>query len=132
MRFAFEPTGQSRQVRRDKRHGLSGEAAKRTLTAAMAEGVMLNRRLVVVDLDAELGSVAKKGLELGGDRRIIGASEGWRGESRPGCDGEQLSYERKSNGKRRQLRPERRQAALCPSLPKREYLASQAHQSILR
>jgi hypothetical protein len=68
----------------------------------MAERVMLDRGLVVVDLDAELGGVAKKGLELGGDRRIIGASEGGRGKSRRGSNGEQLNDKRKRNDKSRQ------------------------------
>jgi hypothetical protein len=82
VRFAFRPAGRRRQVRRDKRHSLSGEAAERTLIAAMAGRVMLDGRFVVVDLNAELGRVAKERLELGRDRRVIGASESRRGQSR--------------------------------------------------
>jgi hypothetical protein len=93
MRLACESTGQRRQVWRDKRHSLSGEAAERTLIAAMAEWVMLDGRFVVVDLDAELSGVAKERLELGGDRRIIGAGESGRGKSRRRRGGEKLNDE---------------------------------------
>jgi hypothetical protein len=103
MRFAFKPAGQGRQVWRDERDGLSCEAAERALVAAMAERMMLDRRFVLVDLDAELGGVAKQRLELGGDRRIIGADESGRGESRRRRGGEKLNDERKRNGERRQL-----------------------------
>ena len=65
MRLAFKPTGQGGQVWRNKRHGLSGEAAQRTLIAAMAGRRVLGRSLVVVDLDAELGGIAKERLKLG-------------------------------------------------------------------
>jgi hypothetical protein len=71
MRFAFKPTGRRRQVWGHKHHGLSCEPAKRALIAAMAGWVVVDGRFVVVDLDAELGGVAKKRLELGGDRRVI-------------------------------------------------------------
>ena len=37
---------------------------------------------VVVDLDAELGGVAEKRLEFGGDRRVIGTGESGRGHRR--------------------------------------------------
>jgi len=93
MRLACESTGQRRQVWRDKRHSLSGEAAERTLIAAMAEWVMLDGRFVVVDLDAELSGVAKERLELGGDGRIIGAGESGRGKSRRRRGGEKLNDE---------------------------------------
>ncbi len=56
---------------------------------------MLDRRFVVVDLDAELGGVAKERLELGGDRRVVGAGESGRGESRRRRGGEKLNDERK-------------------------------------
>jgi hypothetical protein len=132
MRFAFEPTGQRRQVWRDKRDSLSGEAAERTLIAAMAGWAMLDRRFVVVDLDAKLGGVAKERLELGGDRRIIGAGESGRGKSRRRRGGEKLNDEGKRNDKRRKRRSERRQAAPCPPFPKRKCLAPEAHQNALR
>ena len=103
MRFAFKPTGQFRQVRRDKRQSLSGKAAERTLIAAMASRIVLDGRFVVADLDAELGGVAEEGLELGGDGRVICASESGRGKSRRRGGGEKLNDERKCNGKRRQL-----------------------------
>ena len=103
MRFAFKPARQRWQVWRDERDGLSGEPAEWALVAAMAERVMLDGRFVVVDLDAELSGVAKKRLELGGHRRIIGAGKSGRGESRRRRRGEKLNDERKSNGKGRQL-----------------------------
>jgi hypothetical protein len=132
MRFAFKPTGRRRQVWGHKRHSLSREPAKRTLIAAMAGSVMVDGRFVVVDLDAELSGVAKERLELSGDRRIIGAGEGRRGKSRRRGGGEKLNDERKRNDKCREPRPERRQAALWPPLPKRKCLAPEAHQNTLR
>ena len=101
MRFALKPTGQGRQVWRDKRHSLSGEAAERTLVAAMAGTGVLDRRFVVVDLDAELGGVAKQRLELGGDRRVIGAGESGRGKSRRRRGGEKLNDQRKRDDETR-------------------------------
>jgi hypothetical protein len=132
MRFASKPTVQGRQVRLDKRHSLSGESAKRTLIAAMAGRVVLDRRFVVVDLNAELGGVAKERLKLGGDRRIIGAGEGRRGKSRRRRGGEKLNDERKRNDKCGQRRAERPQAALRAPRPKRKCLATEAHQNTLR
>jgi len=128
MRLALKPTGQRRQVWRDKDHSLSGEPAKRTLIAAMAEWMMLDGRFVVVDLDAELGGVAKKRLELGGDRRVISAGESGRGKSWRRRGGEKLNDERQRNDKGREPRSERRQAALWPPLPKRKCLAPEAHE----
>ena len=65
----------------------------------MAGRCVFGRRFVVVDLDTELRSVAKDRLELGGDRRIVGASEGGRSE-RGGCSsGEKLNNERKREDK---------------------------------
>ncbi len=132
MRFAFNATGQFRQVWRDKRHSLGGEAAKRTLIAAMAKWAMLDGRLVVVDLDAELGGVAKERLELGGDRRVIGAGESGRGHRRRRGGGEKLNDERKRNDPSRQRRPERRQAALRPPRLKLKCPEPEAHQNTLR
>jgi hypothetical protein len=99
LRFAFKPTGQGRQVWLDKRYSLSGEPAKRALIAAMAGWVMLDGRLVVVALDAELSGVSKERLEFSGDRRIISAGEGRRGKSRRRGGGEKLNDERKRNDK---------------------------------
>jgi hypothetical protein len=132
MRFAFKPAGQFRQVRRDKRHSLSGKPAKRTLITAMAEWVMLDGRFVVVDLDAELSSVAKERLELSGDRRIIGAGESGPGKSRRCRGREKLNDEGKRNDKRRKRRSERRQAALSTPRPKRKCPEPEAHQNALR
>jgi hypothetical protein len=132
MRFAFKPTGQFRQVRRDKRRSLSGKPAKRTLITAMAERVMLDGRFVVVDLDAELGGVAKQRLKLGPDRRVIGAGEGRRGKGGRRRGGEQLNDERKRNDKGREPRPERRHAALRARLLKRKFSATEAPQNTLR
>jgi hypothetical protein len=110
MRRAFKPAGQGRQVWRDKGHGLSGEAAERALIAAMAGRRVLGRSFVVVDLDAELGGVAKERLKLGGDRRVIGAGESGRRHRRRRCGGEKLNDERKGDEKGAQPRPERRTA----------------------
>jgi len=120
MRFACKPTGRRRQVWRDKRHSLSGKAAERTLIAAMARPVTVDGRFVVVDLDAELGGVAKERLKLGRDRRVIGASESRRSKSGRRRGGEKLNDERKRDDERRWWRSERRQGALRAPLPKRK------------
>ena len=101
MRVAIEPLWQGRQVPRHKRHSLSGEAAERTLIAAMASRVVVGGRFLVVDLDAELGSVAKERLKLGRDRRVIGASESRRSKSGRRRGGEKLNDERKRDDERR-------------------------------
>ena len=44
----------------------------------MTDRRVLARDAVIVDVDAEIGSVAKDRLKLGGDRGIIGAGEGRR------------------------------------------------------
>jgi hypothetical protein len=103
VRLAVNATGQGGQVRRDKRYGLRGKSAERALIAAMAGRRGLNRSLVVVDLDAELGGIAKERLKLGCDRRVIGAGESGRGHRRRGRSGEQLNDKRKGDEKRRQL-----------------------------
>jgi hypothetical protein len=130
MRFAFESTGQRRQVWRDKRYRLGGEAAERTLIAAMA-GVLCGR-FVVVDVNAQFRCVTKERLELGGDRRVIGAGESGRGQSRRRRGGEQLNDERQHDENGGQARAERRQTALCAPSPKRKSLAPEAHQHSLR
>ena len=99
MRLALEPAGQGRQVWRDKGHRLGGEAAERALIAAMAGRRVLGRRFVVVDLDAELGGIAKERLKLGGDRRVIGAGESGRSKGRRRRGGEKLNDERKRDEK---------------------------------
>ncbi len=108
MRLAIKSTRQGRQIWRDKRHRLSGEAAERALIATMAGRRVLDWSLVVVDLDAELGGVAKERLELGGDRRVIGAGESGRCERGRGCGGEQLNDQRERDDKCGQRRSERR------------------------
>lgn len=104
VRVAFKPLRQRRQVWRDERHGLNGEAAERTLIAAMAGRVVLGGRFVVVDLDAELGGVAEERLELRGDRRVIGAGESGRGKRRRRRGGEKLNDKRKRDEERGQRR----------------------------
>jgi hypothetical protein len=102
VRVAIEPLRQGRQVWRHKRHSLSGEAAERTLIAAMASRVVVvGGRFVVVDLNAELGGVAKERLKLGRDRRVIGASESRRSKSGRRRGGEKLNDERKRDDERR-------------------------------
>ena len=130
VRVAVESLGRGRQVRRDKRHGLSGEAAERTLIATMAGRRVLGRSFVVVDLDAELGRVAKERLKLGGDRRVIGAGESGRGKRRRRRGGEKLNDQRKRDEKCGQRGPERRQATLCAPRPKRKCLTPEARQHI--
>jgi hypothetical protein len=129
MRLAIKSAPQGRQIRRDKRHGLSGEAAERTLIATMAGRRVLGRSLVVVDLDAELGGVAKERLKLGCDRHVIGAGEGGRGDRRRRRGGEKLNDKRKRNDKGCNRRPERRPTALSAPRPKRKCLAPEAHQN---
>jgi hypothetical protein len=127
--MAFKPTVRRRQVWRDKRHSLSGEAAERTLIAAMAGRAMLGGRFVVADLDAELSRVAEERFEFGCDCRVIGAGEGGCGDRRWRGGGEKLNNERKRNDKSRQLRPKRRQAAPCPPLFERKCPEPKAHQT---
>jgi hypothetical protein len=103
VRVRREPLRQGGQLRRNKRYGLRGEAAERALIAAMAGRRVLGRSLVVVDLDAELGGIAKERLKLGGDRRVIGAGESGRGHRRRCRSGEKLNDKRKRDEKRRQL-----------------------------
>ena len=93
---------------------------------------MLDGRFVVVDLDAELGGVAKERLELGGDRRIIGAGESGRGDRGRCRGGEKLNDERKRNDKGRQRRSERRRAALCRAASQAQMSEPEAHQNALR
>ena len=82
MRVAVEPVRQGRQVGRDKGHGLRGEAAERALVAAMtARRVLARRALSSLTWAQSSRRVAEQRLELGGDRRVIGAGEGGRGES---------------------------------------------------
>jgi hypothetical protein len=103
VRLAINSARQDRQVWRDKGYSLSSEAAEWTLIAAMAGGVVLDGRFVVVDLHAELGGVAKDRLEFGGDRCIIGAGESGRGHRGRRRGGEKLNDERKRDDKRGQL-----------------------------
>ena len=130
MRLAIKATRQGRQIWRDKRHGLGGEAAERALIATMAGRRVLDRSLVVVDLDAELGGVAEKRLEFGGDRRVIGAGESGRGHRRRRRGGEKLNDERERDKEGRKRRPERGRAALSAPVPKRKFSAAEAHQNI--
>ncbi len=67
------------------------------MIAARAAWRTLGRRAVIAGVGAELRRVAEDRLELGGDRRVIGASENRRGEhrARGGC--EQLHEKRKRN-----------------------------------
>ena len=107
MRVAVEPFRQDRQVGRHKGHGLQGAAAERALVAAIAARPMLARRAVVVDVGAELGIIAEQRLELGGDRRFIGAGEGGRRKRGRRRDGEKLDEERERDDERGQRRTPR-------------------------
>ena len=55
---------------------------------------VLAGRAVIIDVGAKRRRVAEERLEFGGDRRIIGAGEGGRGERRRGSSGEKLNDER--------------------------------------
>ncbi len=114
MRLAIDAAGQDRQVWRDKRHSLSGEAAERALIAAMA-GPVLRWRALIVNMGAKLGGVAKERLELGCDRRVIGAGESRRGHRRRRRSGEKLNDERERDEKGRKRRTEARHAKFRPT-----------------
>ena len=60
---------------------------------------MLRRGLVAADLDAELSAVAEERLELGGDRRVIGASECGRRHPMRRGGGEKLNEKREGKEK---------------------------------
>ena len=117
------PVPEDRQVGRSKGHGLQSGAAERALVAAIAARPMLARRAVVVDMGAELGVIAEQRLELGGDRRFIGAGEGGRREGGRRRDGEKLDEEREATtnavrGERRgRFAAERRRLAFGPDRP---------------
>ena len=137
MRVAVKPLRRRRQVRRDERDDLGGETAERTLIATMAAPV-LRRRALIVGMGAELRRVAKQRLELGGDRRVIGAGESRRGRSRRRRGGEKLNDERKRDEDGGKRRSERHEAALCapspqraPS-PRRKCLEPEAHRQLPR
>ncbi len=106
MRVALEPLGQGREVWRNVRHSLSGEAAERALIAAMA-GPVLRRRALIAGVGAELRIGAEDRLELGGDRRVISARESGRGKGWRRRGGEQLDDERERDEKRGQARAPR-------------------------
>jgi hypothetical protein len=110
-----EPLRQGRRVWRDKRCGLSGEAAKRTLIAAMAGRRVLGGNFVVVDLDAELRRIAEDRLEFGGDRRVVRAGEGRRGKRGRGRSGEKLEDERERDDERGQSPAALTRAELRPT-----------------
>ena len=121
----FRVDRQGRQVWRDKGQGLGGEAAERTLIATMAGRRVLGGRFVVVDLDAELGGVAKERLKLGGDGRVIGASESGRGKRRRRRGGEKLNDERERDNEGGQRRAPRRSIAASPRSTPRFSVAAQ-------
>ena len=93
MRVSLEPFRQSRQVRRNKGDSLQGAATERALVAAIAARPMFAGLPMIVDVGAELGIVAEQRLELGGDRRFVGAGEGGRRERGRRRDGEKLNEE---------------------------------------
>jgi hypothetical protein len=110
-----DPFRQRRNVGGDESHGLSGEAAERTLIAAMVERRVFARGAIVVDMRAEFRCVAEDRLELGGDRRVIGAGEGRRSERGRCRGGEKLNDERERDNERGQRRPKPRRAKLRPT-----------------
>jgi hypothetical protein len=109
---------------------LRGKAAEWALIAAMAGRRVLGRSLVVVDLDAELGGIAKERLKLGGDRRVIGAGESGRGYRRRCRSGEKLNDKRKRDEKRGPGRAPSDRAPSPAPRPKRKFPAAEAHQNI--
>ena len=68
----------------------------------MAERRVLARRAVIVDVGAEFRRVAEDRLELGGDRRVIGAGEVRRCERGGRRGGEKLNDERERDNERGQ------------------------------
>jgi hypothetical protein len=130
VRLAIKATGQGGQVRRDKRYGLRGKAAERALIVAMAGRRVLNRSLVVVDLDAELGGIAKERLKLGSNRRVVGAGESGRGHRGRRRGGEKLNDERERDKKRGPGRAPLDRAPSPSPRPKRKFPAAEAHQNI--
>jgi hypothetical protein len=76
---------------------------------------MLARGAVIVSVDAEFRRVAEDRLELGSDRRVIGASEGGRRQRGRGRGGEKLNDERERDNERDQRRRLPRRAKLRPT-----------------
>jgi hypothetical protein len=107
LRIRVDPFRERRSVGGDESHGLSGEAAEGTLVAAMAERRVLAGRAVIVDVSTEFRRVAEGRLKLCGDRRLIGAGEGWSRERGRGRGGEKLNDEREGNDDCRQRRTPR-------------------------
>ena len=96
----------------------------------MAGRRVLGRTFVVVDLDAELGGVAKERLELGGDRRVVCAGESGRGHRGRRRSGKKLNDERKRD---EHCGPGRAPPVRAPSpapRPKQKFPAAEAHQNI--
>jgi len=74
---------------------------------------------LVVDMGAEAGGVAEYGLEIGGDRRRVGARQSRPGQRLLVGHGDQLDDERKRDDEGGQGRPERRRAPPRAARPKR-------------
>ena len=108
VRVTVQPLRRRRQIRRDERDDLSGEAAKRTLIATMARRDVIGWSFIVVDLGAELRPIAKQRLKLGRDRRVVGAGERGRGHGWRRRGGGKLNEKRESDEERRERRTERR------------------------
>jgi hypothetical protein len=133
VRVGVEPFRQGRRVGRNERHGLQSAAAERTLVTAIAAWPMLAGLPMIVDVGAELGIIAEQRLELGGDRRFIGAGEGGRRERGRRRHGEKLDEEREGDNERGQRRaPQTLRRGAAATRPKRQCPAPEACQNVLR
>ncbi len=92
-------------------------------------GPVLPRRALIVGMGAELRRVAEKRLELGGDRRVIGAGESGRGHRRRRRRGEKLNDEGKRDEQRGPGRAPLDRAPSPAPRSKRKCPAPEAHQT---
>jgi hypothetical protein len=132
MRVAVEPFRQGRQVRRSEGYRLSGEATERTLIATMAGRRVLARDPAIVDVGAELRRVSEKRLEFGRYRRVVGAGEGGRRQSRRRGGGEKLNDEREGDEEGGQTRARLTCVPPCASPSQRRGPAPEVHPKFLR
>jgi hypothetical protein len=115
VRIALDALRQRRRVGREESHGPHKRAAERALVAAMAGGPVLSGRGGIVDVRAKRSRVTEDGLQLGGDRGVVGASVRPRGGGRRGGSGEKLDEKREREDKSGQRGTKLRRARLCPT-----------------
>ena len=103
---AFSRPRQARGVGRNERRSLGGNPAQRTLVVAMIARRLRRGRALVIDMGAEAGGVAEYRLEIGGDRRRVGARRSRPGQRLLVGHGDQLDDKRKRDEEGGQGRPE--------------------------